>query len=546
MSLVFRSDVEFVPFTLPFDWHSDPLRDKNWMFQLHAWRMLDACFNAMYQREEPEHALDQVISVIHDWHRGNVAEGPGAWSWYDMSTGIRASKLAFLSRVMQDLGRDINELDFIPELVSLHLENLMDPKQLSKGNHGLFQLWGLKSLAAAFPDHPLSPPATEYAIAQMVDLTGRQMGEYGVHTEDSPAYHFFAIARIRAILNTPDWQIPEMAFIRQKLDDGERAKPWLFDVQGRKVPVGDSENSKSKEADPKSLGKWPHEANGNLMGAVLDGYAVIRTGPDINLPESSFLFQTASFHNQAHKHADCLSFIWQEKGEEILIDSGKYGYSKDPFRGYFLSTHAHNTVEVNSRSFSRKAKDAYGSGVRQLKPLADGWLIDTEAPHLSDGYTHRRSVIFRPGAEVIVFDHVQLHDRLTKAKNDFTVWWHFPQNVIVSQDDNVVRLNGFKNIDGASVNFICNADRYDIEQFSGVKGDRYQGWVSTGYLQAEPAPVVGFSSCLTGDFLAVTKFQIDGRSAPGRSISEENVLATIDRLTWSADVIEQLKRMVRP
>jgi hypothetical protein len=401
-----RKDVEPVPFTLPFKWHADPLEDRNWMFQLHAWRMLDGYLNAIHKRDGNGEALERVIEIVRDWHRSNVAEGPGDWSWYDMSTGIRASKLAFLAREMADLGRDITEIDVIPELVILHLQNLMDPKQLSKGNHGLFQLWGLKSLAAAFPDHALSEQATEYAIAQMVDLIGRQMGEHGVHTEHSPEYHFFAIARIRTILNSPDWKIPELAFIRQKLDDGERAKPWLLDVYGRMVPVGDTGNSRVKVVGLSSLGDWPHEMRGDIMGAVLDGYAIVRSGADVSAELSSFLFFTASFNSRVHKHADCLSFVWQEKGEDILVDSGKYGYSNCPFRKYFLSTRAHNTVEFNGRSFSRKAKDAYGSGIRSLDIRGDGWLIDAEAPHPSDGYTHRRAVIFRPGNEIIVFDNV--------------------------------------------------------------------------------------------------------------------------------------------
>lgn len=29
------------PFQLPLDWNVDPFRDRNWRYQLHAWRMLD-------------------------------------------------------------------------------------------------------------------------------------------------------------------------------------------------------------------------------------------------------------------------------------------------------------------------------------------------------------------------------------------------------------------------------------------------------------------------------------------------------------------------
>jgi hypothetical protein len=35
-----RTDRKPVPFRLPFDWNGTDPDDRNWMFQLHAWRML--------------------------------------------------------------------------------------------------------------------------------------------------------------------------------------------------------------------------------------------------------------------------------------------------------------------------------------------------------------------------------------------------------------------------------------------------------------------------------------------------------------------------
>ena len=42
-----RRDLPPLPFRLPFDWHADPLSDRNWMFNLQAWRMLDPYLNRL-------------------------------------------------------------------------------------------------------------------------------------------------------------------------------------------------------------------------------------------------------------------------------------------------------------------------------------------------------------------------------------------------------------------------------------------------------------------------------------------------------------------
>ncbi len=539
-----RKNTPLVPFALPFDWHADPLNDKNWMFQLHAWRMLDAYLNAIHQRDGVEQALDRAIDIIRDWHRDNVAEGPGDWSWYDMSTGIRASKIAFLACEMADLGRDICELDFVEELVTLHFEHLMDPAQLNPGNHGLFQIWGLKSLAVAFPEHNLRARAEDYAIRTMCDLVTRQLGEYGIHTENSPAYHFFAVAQIRNILRAPDWHVLELEFIREKLEASEKAKPWMLDPHGRQICVGDTSPREVDTARLPPLTAWPHQSSGGIMGAILDGYAVVRTTQETRPDQSSLLFLTASFQTKTHKHSDCLSFIWQEKGEDILIDSGKYGYSKGPMRRYMLSTHAHNTVEFNRKTASRKAKDAYGSGIQMLECRADGWFVDAEAPHPTDGYTHRRSVVFRPGREVIVFDHVRPHGLRSKVENEYTLWWHFPSYIRVTQNGAHVFLSGFKALEGINLFHFSNVSQPSIHHMYGETDGRYQGWISTDYLQAEAAPVIGYAGYTTGDFVAATVLQVVATGQPYSRLVKDALLTDTSQLDWAEGPCAALKQII--
>ena len=55
----------------------------------------------------------------------------------------------------------------------------------------------------------------------------------------------------------------------------------------------------------------------------------------------------------AHAHADALSVEVRHGGVDILADPGTYCYHGDPpWRAYFRSTIAHNTVELGGRSQS--------------------------------------------------------------------------------------------------------------------------------------------------------------------------------------------------
>ena len=101
-----------------------------------------------------------------------------------------------------------------------------------------------------------------------------------MHTEHSPDYHFFAMTAIEGHLNAPWWQLDAMAPLREKLAVAGRARYWLVDPAGRCLPVGDSDES-IMVRDFAGLERWPHQRRNGAMGAVLDGYGVVRTDPTV-------------------------------------------------------------------------------------------------------------------------------------------------------------------------------------------------------------------------------------------------------------------------
>jgi len=488
--------------TLPIDWLEDPFDDRNWMFQLHAWRMLDAYF-----KRSDDNNLKYIAQVINDWVLFEKSH-ESKWLWYDMSTGLRALKITLYLKLCYEkkISHKIDDLDY---LLHEHFRHLSNPLELNTGNHGLFQLHGLKSLAYIVESCDSSAynmsDMKDYANEKMSELITSQLGLYGVHTEDSPDYHFFAHKKITNILNSPWWNDLDKKILKT-LELGNYAKSWLVSPDDRCVTVGDSTNS-LKENLP-NLENWPHTKIGKYVSAQVDGYAVIRSDSSVKLDESSFLFFQGSFYSQTHKHCDDLSFILKEKGMDILIDSGKYGYQQDKYRKYFLSTRAHNTIEVDGKSTSRNSKNSYGSAILGQPVYVDGfWLIRAKVDHEVNQYIHERVIIYKPGKDLYVLD--KLTNTSKFKSREISQWWHFDTDIglTVSNDKVIAQNDNNKNIKITSISSIGNVI---YNKYKGYEsGNILIGWVSKKYLEYEPTSSLNISSNLHKTTTVLTRFELD-------------------------------------
>lgn len=543
-----RKDLPPLPLRLPMDWNADPFADRNWMFQIHAWRMLDPYLNTLLapprtqerRPSDPPRHLSVILEIMADWKRDNILGAPGPLTWNDMATGLRAGKLALLITLARRDGWRLPNM--LSELVDLHIAELSDREKLSDGNHGLFQLNGLMSLVHACPDDPRARAAKSYAIANMSAMIDSQLGAAGVHTENSPGYHFFVLRVFQNLLGAPWWRIPATVHAQDRLVAAKRARFWLADPAGRCVPVGDSsEGMVLRRFD--GIEAWPHQRQDKVLGAAVDGYAMVRTAPELSPKRSSMLFLTASFRSGTHKHADCLSLVWQEAGRNILINSGKYGYQKDEMRGYFLSTRAHNTVEIDRKDFSRKASDAYGAGIRGVTPEGATWMIEAEAPHLRNGYVHRRQVLFRPGCFLLAVDHVRFTNGQAHQKvRPLTNWWHFNPGLRVSKGagPGSWRASGLTGRRRLHISHVTSAENLRGACHLGEMDPRPQGWVSRAYLECEPAPALGFSAKTETDYFAATLFEIaEADAAPEISLdwhAAQNSIAVHDQRDSGSEI----------
>jgi uncharacterized heparinase superfamily protein len=147
-------------------------------------------------------------------------------------------------------------------------------------------------------------------------------------------------------------------------------------------------------------------------------------------------------HLPAHAHADLLSYELMVEGRRIVVDSGVYEYSAGPWRDYFRSTRAHNTVEVEEADQSEvwaSFRVARRARPGEIRWQADDSFVTAQASH--DGYrrlpvpvTHRRSVIWRRDGFWLFLDglwgkgstraasYVHLHPGLDFKKVGASTW----------------------------------------------------------------------------------------------------------------------------
>ena len=472
-----RDDLPVWHFSLPIDWSADPFDDRSWQHHLHAWRPMEYWLHK-YREDGDTARLLVPARIALDWHRFHVEEGrTSAFQWHDHSTGIRASRLAFLLDFILAGQVRVSEADLarLMTLADLHVEELMAPEFLSRTNHGLFQLVGLDALCSVVGWRDPCRGARSYARAEFTGLVKSWFSDEGVHLENSPTYHGWVTRNIRMLGAVERFEQPEVEEILKRAD---AVSPWLTYPDGRWVPVGDSQGTGPKLAGPVELECLPDGVGCWAMGDFnKSGYVVIRSLPESGASESSMLFVSAMVATRTHKHSDDLSFVLVEWGREIFVDSGRY--NKDEARTYVESARAHNVPSLVGRAIAPTSIDPANT---RLDPVTveEGRFVVTGVASRPGIFLYERTLSYYPGARLVVEDRLS---NLTDSRWQSNL--HLAPDLIpeVGETGFVVRAGAI------TVRAEFSGDGCDI---SAVRGgtDPYQGWVSVGELEMTPATVV--------------------------------------------------------
>lgn len=512
------------PFQVPLDWNADPFRDRNWRYQLHAWRMLDPLLGAWEQTGNTAY-LDDTLRIVFDWYEFHSVRGQKSdYEWYDMAVGLRAMKLAYLfQRAFEgDVQLDEAEKAKLIHLAWLHAQSLMDERLLSKGNHGLFQLHGLLALCNVVPSIGTCAGAQDFVKTEMQDLLLRQFSSEGVHLENSPEYHLFVYNTVKRFMDSGWYE--QFDFIRDLMERVAQNRVWMVHPDKTIVTVGDSEPKPVSIDWPKSSVKCQDsEPSCYLLGNFREsGYAIVRSDWAVPVEKASMLFVMGMFFQTGHKLPDDLSFEWFDQGERILTNAGKYSYSNGPFRDYVTSTAAHNTIEIDGTT--RKLAEAmrYGSAIKDAKVMGETFLIRGTVPR-EGGIDHERLVLFRPERWLAIVDTLQ-----GDALHQYTQWFHFAPQWRLEQAEEGLRLVSSS---GRAV-LVRHLSGAQFVASRGQTQPNPQGWVTESYGNMIDRQALGYTaggrsvrlvtlfgfdaSALDDASAAVTRYAPDPKPAMGK------------------------------
>lgn len=473
-----RSDAEPYLIPEPIAWGVDPFDDLNWVAQWHGWRPMDRFLNAYWFRGEHD-GLRRIARWAVSWAAWRADAPPELHKKLGALTGMRATRLGLLLdahfRGHLDLKED--DLAVLRALADDSAAHLQTPAGIQPMNHGYFQIMGLDLLARVLPDERWSEPSGRRAREALEVLVASQFTPEGVHVENSPVYHRYAL---RQLQRSGALERMVSADLRALCATAERVHPWYTFPDGGIADIGDSAGPGDPFTDTAGNEVDLDGTRYAVAPFWRSGYGIVRSLPDVPAEEASMLLVVATSHSHTHSHADKLSFELYEAGRRLIVDSGKYGYVRDPLRTYIAGSSAHNTVGIEGRPIQRT--EVLLGGTRAFEPVVeDGAVVLTGEVQWARGdlqFVHRRKLTYRPGRSLLVRD-----DLSSESPQRYLSCLHFDRSLDVRPVDDglTVDLEG-----GRSMRVMASGGAIRLQR---GEEEPFAGWQSVGYMQCEPTTV---------------------------------------------------------
>jgi len=445
-------------------WELSTTDERSWNFHLHCWDMVDPLLQA-HSSIGGNRYLEVALRIALEWesiHSDPHDSHISPFAWYDMAVGLRAYRLAYLLDAAKD------DRFLTPEAenrlwksLNVHRKHLEQDEHIAfHSNHGFYQVAGQLAMARRYSHvSEAMHQSQKQGLDRLSHMIEMQFASDGVHREHSPDYHRMVYQTLKALM---DNGLVEDEELQERALKIERALAWFVRPDGYITNFGDSDHRLMTCSPEQARKKWATEemrfvvTDGEIGAppparmAVFEegGYFVVRdshSGSD-RPKGNSYLAQTAAFHSRTHKHADDLSFVWYDRGQELMVDAGRYGYigktdpsselSKqgywyaDPNRIYCETTRAHNTLEFDNTDYPRRGVKPYGSALTR-HIVQDGMYVCESETKQFGSIRHARVLIYKPAQWLIVFDW--FHDN-TYRTHDVRQWFHLAHGLAIESD----------------------------------------------------------------------------------------------------------------
>lgn len=550
-------------------WKLRNQEERSWNFYIHSWDMVDPLLYA-YNLSKDENLFKPVLDIAINWidqyvdiqtNRPVDDISSNDFAWYDMAVGLRSYRLAY---IYDKYSREQEANEYIKSKLwrglLAHQAYLNDDSNITfHNNHGYYQAAGQIAMGRRFAaESELMAEALEQGITRFKIMLEQQFTKDGVHREHSPDYHRMVYDTLIGVIKA---DLIKDEYILSFTDKIEEALSWFILPNQYIANFGDSDWRLMKIKSSAAQKKWQTPmmkfvtTNGEI-GEIQDeslkvfdeaGYFVVRTKPNIQLINKyenySYLAQTAAFHSRTHKHADDLSFIWYDRGHNILIDAGRYGYIgkaemgtelwkqgywyTHPNRLYCESTRAHNTLEFDNIDYARKGIKPYGSAIKRYKRYENGlYVLETECKHFKS-IRHARVLIYMPNNWLIVFDWFK--DNIDEVHN-VKQWFNFDPSIQLTKTGNSYQTRLGEDTELHITSFFSEMEGSEV--MLGIEEPRLQGWFSPAEREFLPTNSINYSVDKLNNGAFATLFNFNGQPEVNLSKNKTNVSGREIILEW--------------
>lgn len=545
-------------------WAIRSQEERSWNFYIHCWDMLD-CLLKAHSENNDVLLINLAIRIACDWaikYPSDASSVNSPFAWYDMAVGLRSYRLAYIiDAASRDGLIDNEQLDLLWVSLEQHRAFLANDKNIAfHNNHGYYQVAGQLAMGRRFAHRSqLMALAVEQGMERLATMLTQQFTSEGIHREHSPDYHRMVYDTLKAMTDSGLVCNEETIALAEKI---EIALSWFVLPNQHIVNFGDSDYRlllrKVSEANRKwNTAPMRYVVTGGKSGKLSDdfvaafpegGFFVVRKPSEDdpeNFSKSSYLAQTAAFHSRTHKQADDLSFIWSDRGSDILVDAGRYGYIgkaeqgsdlwldghwySDQNRVYCESTRAHNTLEFDGRNNSRKGVKPYGSALSRWRDDVSGLaVVETECKHFGS-VRRARVLVFNPGKWLLVFDWFNDNE-----KNPHMVkqWFHLAPHLQLHLDNGGYLVSVPSSVQPLRIVSLL-AKPVSSRPYIGEEYPVMQGWWSAKERDIVPNYAFCFEQADQESGVFATLFSFSNDLKPDRNWSKVNISGRKGQFRWT-------------
>ncbi len=345
---------------------------------------------------------------------------------------------------------------FSPATRLLMLSSLLDHAHSlrsfhrDEGNWVAAEMTGLATIAAYWPEFDQADEWFSYASDVMLAEVEEQVDSEGVQKELSSTYHRVTAGHVDRYVDAArrygdESTVERFEAIATKMWDylAETMRPDgtspvnndadKFDIRGRLLAAADRYNRTRWRYIATNGSDSPPSFKASPWTIYQEaGHAVYRTGYD---RDATWLFFDAGPWGMAHQHNDALHLSLSAFGRDLLVDGGRYTYTDKPWRDYFKSSFAHNTIIVDGKEQNG------GDAVLEVSTTTHS-RVEVSQLRLTGTFTsgyrgvegqvvHTRQIGFATRDRLVVVDHLQ-----TDRPRRVDVLWHLGADCRVAAEGN--------------------------------------------------------------------------------------------------------------